>query len=119
MAQKGSQARLTLPKDIWDVVKFDDYENPRFGFFITDDSRVVISEMESGINSNYEFIGICTFDDKHRFFIPKNVDTYLGAGKTYYFSASIPCSNVYFYKLDLSISQKRQNLQISKLLSDL
>lgn len=119
MARKQSQARLTIPKDIWDIVDFGDYNEPNFGFFITNDSRVVITDISLGTDFDYEFIGKCTFDERHRFFVPKNVDTYLGEGDIYYFTTSIHQSVVYFYKLDLNLLQKRQKAQLEKLISSL
>lgn len=119
MARKNSQARLTIPKDIWDVVGFDDYTKPNFGFFITDDSRIAIMHVDLGTSFEYEFLGKCNFDCKHRFFIPKNVDTYLGDGNVYYFTTSLCQSSIYIYKLDVSVLQKRQNLQLQKLLASL
>lgn len=119
MAEKTSQARLTIPKDIWDVVGFGKYEKPNFGFFITDDSRVLIMDVNLGVEFEYEFLGKCNFDDKHRFFIPKNVDTYLGKGAIYYFSTSICQSSIYIYKLDINMLQKRQDLQLRKLMASL
>ena len=73
MAKKSAQARLTIPKDIWDTSKFDDYDKNSFGFFISNDSRAVIANILVGKNLNYEFLGSCSFDAKHRCFVPKNV----------------------------------------------
>ena len=119
MARKTSQARLTAPKDIWDIVGFNNYDRNQFGFFISDDSRVLIMDISLGRKFKYEFLGKCNFDEKHRFFVPKNVDTYLGEGSTYYFTTSICQSSIYLYKLDVSLLQKRQNLQLQKLLASL
>ncbi len=119
MARKSSQGRLTIPKDIWDIVDFAHYDTPSFGFFITEDSRVAIMHVSLGTELKYEYLGKCNFDDKHRFFVPSNVDIYLGDGNIYYFTTHLVKSCIYLYKLDNSILQKRQNLQINKLLSTL
>lgn len=119
MANKKSQKRLTIPKDIWDISKFDDYNTSNFGFFITDDSRIVIMCPEVGNECGYEYIGLCHLDHCHRFFLPKNVDIYLGEGDDYYFSTYVLTDRIYFYKLNISICQKRQNLQLQKLLASL
>lgn len=121
MATKRTQSRIVVPKDIWDSVKFDDFEEKDFGFFITDDSRVIITHMSVAEKIHeYEFIGKCNFETKHRFVIPKNVDDYLGSdGRKYYFSASLSKRIIYIYKLDSSILQKRQSLQLQALLASL
>lgn len=119
MARKSSQARLTIPKDIWDIVKFDNYNEPCFGFFITQDSRVVIADIHLGTECQYEYLGKCYFDEKHRFFVPKNVDAYLGEGNDYYFSTYLNQSSIYVYKFNISMYQKRQDAQLQKLLASL
>ncbi len=119
MARKSSQARLTIPKDIWDLVSFDKEPKACFGFFITEDSRIIIAELDYGRKYNYEFLGNCHFDEKHRFFLPKNVDDYLGEGNLYYFSTYLIYPTVYIYKLTSSMCQNRQDAQLQKLLANL
>ena len=117
MARKSSQGRLTIPKDIWDSVKFNDYLYSKFGFFKSNDSRIIITNMIIADYFEYEFLGSCKFDDKHRFFIPKNVDEYLGEGDIYYFTSCPFQSFVYIYKINNDIIKKRQSLQLDILLS--
>ena len=119
MAKKSAQARLTIPKDIWDTSKFDDYDKKSFGFFISNDSRVVISNDLVGKNLNYEFLGRCSFDEKHRFFVPKNVDVYLGFGDIYYFTSSLKSSIIYFYKTSNDSLSKLQNYHLDLLIDSL
>lgn len=119
MARKGSQARLTIPKDIWDLVEFDNYNEPCFGFFITQDSRVIIADIHLGTEWQYEFLGNCHFDEKHRFFLPKNADAYLGEGDCYYFTAYLNQSSIYVYKVTTAMCQERQDAQLQKLLASL
>ena len=117
MAKRDGNGRLRIPKDIWDSVQFNDYHNQTFGFFLTEDSRVVIMHIDVGSNFDYEFLGKCTFDEKYRFYLPRNVDTYLGNGDIYYFTTYLSKSCIYVYKLDQSVVQKRQNLQLQTLLA--
>ena len=118
MAKKSSQARLTIPKDIWDIAKFDDFDRKDFGFFILPDSRVIIANRSIGKLLDYQFLGSCTFDQKHRFFVPKNVDEYLGAGNIYYFTTSLKGSIVYFYKTSSESLVKLQNYQLNILINN-
>lgn len=119
MAKKSSQARLIIPKDIWDISNFDDYDRKSFSFFISNDSRVVIADISIGKNLNYEFLGKCTFDEKHRFFVPKNVDSYLGSGNIYYFTSSLENSIIYFYKTSNDSLSKLQNYHLNLLIDSL
>ncbi len=119
MAKKSTQARLTIPKDIWDISNFDDYDRNSFGFFISNDSRVVIANILVGKNLNYEFLGSCSFDAKHRFFVPKNVDVYFGSGDIYYFTSSLKNSIVYFYKTSNDSLSKLQNYHLNLLIDSL
>ena len=119
MPRKDRQKRLTLPLDMWQSAKFDDYVDKRFGFFITDDSRVIIMNIDEGHNKEFEFLGKCSFDCKHRCSIPENVDAYLGEGDIYYFTTHIYTYGVYIYKINHEICQKRQNLQLQALLATL
>ncbi len=115
MARKSSQARLTIPKDIWDVAKFDECDNKSFGFFISNDSRVVITNNMVGKKLNYEFLGKCSFDEKHRIFIPKNVDFYLGPGDIYYFTCYLN-NIIYIYKTSNNSLSKLQNYHLNLLI---
>ena len=119
MAKKSSQRRLTVPQDIWDIVNFDMYNRKEFGFFITEDKRVVIMPINSGIKKALQFIGKCPFDEKHRFFIPANVDTYLGDGEDYYFSTYITPHCIYLYRLTKEIIKLNQEKNTAKLLKTL
>ena len=118
MPKKTSQKRLTIPKDIWDIVDFDGFDRRKdFGFFITDDKRVVISTVELAVECKFQYIGRCSLDDKHRFFIPSNVDTYLGNGDIYYFSTYISQHFIYLYKITPEILKNHQESNVSKLLA--
>lgn len=117
MAKKSSQGRLLIPKDIWDICNLDNLASSDFGFFITKDSRVIITSISLGKKNKYEFLGLCNFDNKHRFYIPKNVDVYLGNGSDYYFSSYLDSKKIYIYKIDINLLQKRQDMQIQLLLS--
>lgn len=119
MAIKSTQKRLTIPKDIWDISKFDDFDKKSFGFFISSDSRVVITSNFVGKKLNYEFLGSCSFDEKHRFFVPKNVDVYLSSGDIYYFTSSSENSIVYFYKTSNASLSKLQNYHLNILIDSL
>lgn len=119
MAIKSTQKRLTVPKDIWDISNFDDYAKNTFGFFISNDSRVIIADISVGKNLNYEFLGKCTFDEKHRFFVPKNVDFYLGTGNIYYFTSFLENSIIYFYKTSNDALSKLQNYHLNLLINSL
>lgn len=119
MAKKATQARLTIPIDIWNISKFDNYDKKSFGFFISNDSRVVIANDLVCRNLNYEFLGRCSFDEKHRFFVPKNVDAYLGSGDIYYFTSSIESSIIYFYKTSNDSLSKLQNYHLNLLIDSL
>ena len=117
MPRKDKQKRLTMPLDIWQSAKFDDFERCDFGFFISNDSRIIITNVENGRNENFEFLGKCGFDCKHRCFIPENVDAYLGEGDIYYFTTHTFNYGVYIYKIDREITRKRQELQLQALLA--
>lgn len=119
MAIKSTQKRLTIPKDIWDIVRFDNYKPRNFGFFISSDSRVVITDMLIAKKLNYEFLGKCTFDEKHRFFVPGNVENYLGIGEIYYFTSSAKNSIVYFYKTSNDALSKIQGYHLKLLIDSL
>lgn len=120
MARKSEDLRLTIPTDIWNNSKLGKCDSSSLGFFITDDSRVAIMNLDVGKDNNYDYIGKCYIEGtKHRFHIPKNVDTYLGEGDEYYFSVYLLSDRIYLYKLDRSICQARQLLQIKKLLASL
>ena len=98
MINKKSQGRLLIPRDIWDVTNFDSLKDPSFGFFLTEDLRVVITTIDVGELKKYQYLGHCKFDDKHRFFISHNVDTYLGDGNRYYFSIFLNTNLIYINK---------------------
>lgn len=117
MAKKDTTGRLTIPKDIWETSNLCNGQS--YGFYIIDDSRVIITDTMIGESFEYQFLGKCVFDNKHRFVVPKNVDTYLGMGDTYYFSTSSHQSSIFIYKLDLSSMPAHQSAQISKLLSSI
>lgn len=119
MAKKATQKRLRIPKDIWDISNFDDYDRKSFGFFISNDSRVIITNTFDGQNLNYEFLGKCVFDEDHRFFLPYNVDNYLGFGDIYYFTSSLKKSIVYFYKTSNDSLSKLQNYHLNLLIDSL
>ena len=119
MAKKSAQARLTIPIDIWNISKFDNYDKNSFGFFISNDSRAVIANILVGKNLNYEFLGSCSFDAKHRCFVPKNVDVYFGSGDIYYFTSSLKNSIIYFYKTSNASLSKLQNYHLNLLIDSL
>ena len=123
MAKKSSQKRLTIPFDLWEFAKFYQFDLHDFAFFVLNDSRVIIMPVTSNQASKLECIGKCTFDYKHRFFIPKNVDVFLGEGNEYYFSTelSLPeaCSHIFLYKIDKVAQAEMQNYHYNKFLESL
>lgn len=119
MARKDKQGRITIPRDLFEYAGFIDYNEPNFGFFLKDDSRVVITHLSVAENFGYELLGTCKFWDINRVFISKNIDDYLGEGDTYYFTSSILRSEIFIYKVNPSILYKRQEIQLQKLLASL
>lgn len=119
MATKSSQARLTIPKSIWDMNHFENFAKDSFGFFVSNDSRVVITSFDVCEHLNYEFLGKCTFDEKHRFFVPHNVDDYLGEGDIYYFTSSLQQNVIYFYKTNAVLLSKLQQYHLQLLVNSL
>ncbi|NLC87507.1 MAG: hypothetical protein GX682_01820 [Clostridiaceae bacterium] len=109
MARKDSQGRLTIPIDIWDLVDFENCKENKFVFFVTKTSEVVIASLYADGFENLECLGYCRLDEKHRFFIPKNVDLYLGNElgdeKDYYFSTYISKKCVYLHKIEKFMPQ--------------
>lgn len=111
MAKKDEKNRLVIPVDIWESVKFDDYINQNFAFFITNDGRVVITSTNLGKEFEYEFLGNFKIDiKKHRFVLPSNVDECLGYGDSYYFSSSTSQSIIYIYKSHSSYNSNIKNI---------
>lgn len=100
MAKKASQNRLLIPIDLWKEANFDNYPPESFGFFIKDNSVVIICNKELAQKFNYQFLGNCNFSDKHRFYIPKNVDNYLGKGDNYCFTSYLTSSFIYIFKVN-------------------
>lgn len=98
MAKKDVKNRLLIPADIWKSVKFDDYIDQNFAFYITNDGRVVITSTKLGEEFEYEFLGNFNIDNKRRFVLPVNVEKCLGYGDTYYFSSSTSQSVIYIQK---------------------
>ena len=109
MATKDKQRWLVIPND---VLKYSNLNTSiPLGFFITEDTRVIIAPMEYATDEFdeddepiYEFLAKCTIDSRNGFNLPENVDNYLGSGDTYSFSAYKSKPYIYIYKLnELSI----------------
>lgn len=113
MAKRDKQSRLLIPCDIWETVGFSEYTVQNFAFFITNNSRVAIADVNLGKKLGYEFIGSCIIDKKHRFIVSENVEACLGDGNTYYFSTSATQSLIYLMKTSSIDYQHVKNLLIS------
>lgn len=110
MAKKDEKNRLLIPADIWESVKFDDYTNQNFAFFITNDGRVVITSTKLGEEFEYEFLGNFKIDKKRRFVLPSNVEKCLGYGDSYYFSSSTSQSVIYIQKTSSAYISNIKNI---------
>ena len=64
------------------------------------EENAVAEAKELAQKFNYQFLGNCNFSDKHRFYIPKNVDNYLGKGDNYCFTSYLTSSFIYIFKVN-------------------
>jgi len=119
MPKRDKQGRVTIPKDLFEYAGFCNYDDANFGFFLTEDSRVVITHISVAKKYGYELLSTCKFWDVNRVFISQNVNDYLGEGDAYYFTGSIVKNEIFIYKLNTHLLYQRQELQIQKLLASL
>lgn len=120
MAKKDAQKRLTIPFDLWELAKFFEFDRHNFGIFILEDSRIIITTIDFGEKNRLACLGKITFDEKHRFLLPKNVDTYLGEGDNYYFTVELLESpnnrTIFLNKINKDLQKLKQDYHARKLL---
>ena len=74
MTAMDKQHRLTITENIRDIVNLDFTKEIRIYLNIADGNTILLSNDKE---LDFPCFGVVGFDDKHRFFIPKEIREYL------------------------------------------